>query len=102
MTKAAVNGESAGSWPELRSGPLIVGGALVGAGAVVALVGMAVAGSHVVSATRQWIDELEIPPGQLAKLKWEQAKHAASTGAGAWRAHPNAQARLSRRGAGSG
>jgi hypothetical protein len=73
---------------------------MVGAGAIVALLGLAVAGSHVVSATRQWAKELEIPPGELAKLKWEQAKTATASGASAWRAHPNAQARLSRRGSG--
>jgi hypothetical protein len=61
------------------------------------LVGLATAGWHTVSATRQWIKEMEIPPGQLAKLKWEQARTAAASGASAWRAHPNAQARLSRR-----
>lgn len=98
MTNAEVNSQPAGTWPELRSGPLIAGSAMAGAGAMVAILGLAIAGSHLVSATRQWVQELEIPPGQLAKLKWEQAKSAAASGASAWRAHPNAQARLSRRG----
>jgi hypothetical protein len=97
MTNAAANNQSAGAWPELQSGPLLAGGILVGIGAVVALAGLAVAGSHVAAATRAWIKELEIPPGQLARLKWEQAKTAAASGATTWREHPNANARLTRR-----
>jgi hypothetical protein len=83
--------------PQLRSGPLMVGGILVGIGAVVALVGMAVAGTHVAAATRDWIKDLETPPDQLARLKWEQAKSAVAAGSATWRDHPNASARLTRR-----
>jgi hypothetical protein len=97
MSNTATDSQSAGTWPQLSSGPLIAGGVLIGIGAVVALAGVAIAGSHVVSATRTWIGELEIPPGQLAKLKWEQAKTAAASGASTWREHPHAQARLTRR-----
>ena len=64
-------------WPQVRSGPLVVGGILTGIGAVVAMAGVAVAGTHVVAATLAWIKELETPPGQLARLRWEQAKTAA-------------------------
>jgi hypothetical protein len=99
MDNAATNSQLAAGWPTVNSGPLITGGILIGIGAAVALAGLAVAGSHVVAATRTWANELEIPPSQLAKLKWEQAKSAASSGASTWREHPNAQARLVRRGA---
>jgi len=88
-----------GNWPQVRSGPLVVGGILIGIGAVVAMAGVAVAGTHLASATRAWIRDLETPPGQLARLKWEQARHAAVTGAGAWRDHPNAKIGLARRAA---
>ncbi len=93
------NNQSSGAWPRLQSGPLIAGGVLIGIGAVIGLVGLAVAGSHVVAATRTWINELEVPPGQLARLKWEQAKSAAASGASTWREHPHAQVRLVRRAA---
>jgi hypothetical protein len=83
-------------WPQVRSGPLVAGGILTGIGAVVAMAGVTVAGTHVVAATRAWIKELETPPGQLARLRWEQAKTAAAAGAATWRGHPNAQARLVR------
>ena len=42
-------------WPQVRSGPLVAGGILTGIGAVVAMAGVAVAGGHVVAATRAWI-----------------------------------------------
>jgi hypothetical protein len=103
MAIAAANSQLTGNWPQVRTGPLIAGGILVGAGAGLAFVGMAIAGSHVVSATRQWMQELETPPAQLAMLKWEQARSAAAAGAAAgassWRTHPNAKVRLARRGA---
>ncbi len=86
-----------GNWPQVRSGPLVVGGILIGIGAVVAMAGAAVAGTHLAAATRAWIKELETPPSQLARLKWEQAKTAAASGAATWREHPNAKVGLARR-----
>lgn len=96
MANSDDTARSAG-WPEVDSGPLKAGVILIGIGAVMALAGAAVAGTHLVAATRAWIRELEIPPDQLARLKWEQARSAASAGAETWRKHPNAQARLARR-----
>ena len=63
------------------------------------MAGLAVAGTYVAAATRAWIRELETPPGELARLKWEQAKTAASSGAATWRDHPNAKIGLARRAA---
>lgn len=97
MANPASDSQPAGNWPQLRSGPLILGGTLVGAGVVVAIVGLAIAGTHAAAATRRWISELETPPGELAKLKWEQAKSAASAGASSWQTHPNAKVGLARR-----
>jgi hypothetical protein len=97
MTNSSMNSQPASSWPQLQSGPLIAGGVLIGIGAVVALTGLGIAGGHVVAATRAWVKELEIPPSELAKLKWEQAKTAAASGVSTWREHPNAKARLARR-----
>ena len=97
MANIATNSQPANNWPQVQSGPLITGGVLIGIGTAVALTGMAIAGSHLVAATRAWIRELEIPPSELAKLKWEQAKTAAASGASTWREHPNAKARLVRR-----
>jgi hypothetical protein len=88
--------QAAADWPQVRSGPLVTGGILIGIGALVALAGAAVAGTHVVAATRAWVKELETPPGQLARLRWEQAKTAAAAGAATWQEHPNAKVRLAR------
>lgn len=70
--------------PQFRAGPLITSAALVGAGAFIAVAGLAVGGSHLLSATRRWVREMEVPPSELAKLKWTQAKAAATAGAAAW------------------
>ena len=70
--------------PTFRSGYLITGGSLVAAGALIALAGLAVGGLHMLSATRQWIQEMEVPPSELAKIKWTQARSAATAGAAAW------------------
>ncbi len=103
MAIAAANSQPTGNWPQVNTGPLIVGGVMIGAGAGIALVGLAIAGSHLVSATRHWMQELETPPAQLAMLKWEQARTAAAAGAAAgastWRTHPNAKVGLARRAA---
>ncbi len=101
MNSTAGSQGQAGSWPELESGPLIVGGVLLGIGSMLALIGLAVAGSHVAAATRRWVREMDVPPGDLAKLKWEQARTAAVAGASSWREHPNARVGWSGRTAGS-
>jgi hypothetical protein len=72
------------SWPELRTGPIVTGAALFGAGALIALAGLAVGGTHLFSATRRWIQEMEVPPSEQARIKWAQAKTAAAAGAAAW------------------
>ena len=72
------------SGPQLRSGPMITGGALVAAGALIALAGFAVGGSHLLSATRRWIREMEVPPSELAKIQWAKARTAAAAGTAAW------------------
>src|ERR1700734_230221 len=97
MTVSSASSDQSGTWPQLESGPLLTGGILIGVGGVIALTGLAIAGTHVAGATRSWIQELEIPPGELARLKWEQAKPAAASGATPWREHPNAKAKLTRR-----
>jgi len=97
----ATDSQPTGNWPQVRSGPLVVGGILIGIGAVVAMAGAAVASAHVAAAIRAWINELETPPGQLARLKWEQAKAAAASGASTWQDHPNAKIGLARRSSGS-
>jgi hypothetical protein len=75
---------SSSNWPQVRSAPLITGGSLVAVGGLIALAGVIVGGLHLIAATRQWISEMEVPPSELARVKWAQARAAASAGVGAW------------------
>ena len=75
---------SSSSWPELRTGPIITGASLFGAGALIALAGLAVGGTHLFAATRRWIQAMEVPPSEVARLKLMQAGTAATAGAAAW------------------
>ena len=76
--------QQSSSRPELSTGLLITSAALIGAGALIALAGLAVGGSHLFSATRRWVREMEVPPREQARIKWAQAKSAAAAGAAAW------------------
>jgi hypothetical protein len=67
---------------------LIGGGGLVGIGGLLGFTGMVLVGSALLSATRQWANQLEQPPSEMARRKWQQAKAAASAGAGVWRNGP--------------
>jgi hypothetical protein len=80
----STHAENNSSWPELRTGPIITGAALFGAGALIALAGLAVGGTHLFAATRRWIQQMEVPPSEQARIKWAQAKTAAAAGASAW------------------
>ena len=70
--------------PQFEAGPLITSAVLVGVGTVLVMAGLAVGGSHLALAARQWIGEMEVPPSELAKLKWAQARNAAAAAATAW------------------
>jgi len=54
-----------------------------------ALAVLIVGGTHGFAATRQWVREMEVPPSEVAKAKWAQARAAASAGASAWRSGPS-------------
>jgi len=84
------NGVSSGSLQRDR-GRLVGGGVLIGTGGLLALTGVLLFSLAVVSATRQWVSQLEQPPSELAKLKWRQARTATVAGANAWRNGPAAE-----------
>jgi hypothetical protein len=70
---------------ELNRSLVMGGGVLVGVGGLLGLTGFVLVGSALLSATRQWVDQLERPPSEIARRKWQQAKAAAAAGAEAWR-----------------
>jgi len=78
------NGENRSSGPQYRAAPLIISAAMVGVGTVIVLAGLAVGGGHLLTATRRWVNEMEVAPSELARIKWTQAKAAMSAGAQAW------------------
>jgi hypothetical protein len=77
---------------QLNTTPVIVGAALVGAGALLAATGVAIGGRAVFAATNRWLRELEVPPGEVARHKWDQTRAAATAGARAWQQHDGVSA----------
>jgi len=69
----------------LNSGPLIVGGVLMGLGGVMGLAGVVVSGSCLAAAVRSWANRQEVPPSELARHHWSRAKAARAAGTTAWR-----------------
>ena len=67
------------------------GGVLIGIGGLLGFTGMLLVGSAIVSAARQRVNQLEQPPSELAKRKWQQARAATTAGASAWRNSPAAE-----------
>jgi hypothetical protein len=84
MSEAMSSGENRSGRPHFRAAPLITSAAMVGGGTMIALAGLAVGGGHLLSTTRQWLDEMEVRPSELARIKWTQARAAMSAGAQAW------------------
>ena len=78
------NGENRRNGPQFRTASLITSAAMVGGGTLIALTGLAVGGGHLLSTTRQWINEMEVPPSEVARLKWTQARAAMAAGTAAW------------------
>ena len=67
------------------------GGVLVGVGGLLGFIGMLLVSSAIISAARQRVNQLEQPPREIAKLKWQQARAATTAGANAWRNGPPAK-----------
>ena len=70
---------------QLNRSLLVGGGVLVTLGGMLGFTGMALLASALISATRQWVDQLEQPPSEIARRRWEQTKAAATAGAAALR-----------------
>jgi hypothetical protein len=67
-----------------------IGAILVGVGGSLGFAGLVVGGSAVLAATRQWANQLEQPPTELAKQNWQRVLAASSAGAAAWKQRPPA------------
>jgi hypothetical protein len=77
---------------QLNRSLVVGGGVLVAIGGLLGFAGMALLSSALISATRQWVDNMETPPSEVARRRWAQTKEAAtqaaSAGAAAWRNGP--------------
>jgi hypothetical protein len=81
------NSQQSSGEVQLNTTPMIVGVALVAAGGLIGLAGVIIGGSALLSATRKWLGELEVPPSDVVKHKWDQTKAATTAGATAWHQH---------------
>jgi hypothetical protein len=69
----------------MNTRPLIVGGVLMGVAGVIGLAGLAVAGTALAAAARDWANRQEVPPSEMARQHWNRAKAGVAAGATAWR-----------------
>jgi hypothetical protein len=70
------------SGPQFSTAALVTSAALVGAGTLVVLAGLAVGGSHLILVTRQWVRDMEVPPSELAAgtTAWQNGTQAEPAG----------------------
>jgi hypothetical protein len=78
-------GEDQAASFRLNSGLLITGSVLAGLGSLLGLAGLALASAALATATRRWVRQMDVPPGELARHHWARARAATSAGASAWR-----------------
>ena len=74
--------------PSLQDLPrelLAVAAVLIGVGGALGLAGLGVGAAALATAGRRWYSRADLTPGELVRLKLEQAKAAAGAGSGAWR-----------------
>jgi hypothetical protein len=78
------NGRAADAGIRLNKNLLISGAVLVGIGGFLGATGLLLGSSAIASAMRQWVRQLDQPPTEMAKQKWQQARAATAAGAKAW------------------
>jgi hypothetical protein len=69
----------------LNRGLVVAGAVLIGVGGVLGATGILLGTYAVVNASRDWMSQLEIPPGEIARRKLQQARMASVAAADAWR-----------------
>ncbi len=70
---------------------MTTGAALIATGGLIALIGMIVSGTAIASACRKWLRDLEVPPSEVVRHKWDQTKAATAAGTAAWQHHNGIQ-----------
>ena len=83
------NGRAADVGVRLNKKLVISGAVLVGIGGSLAATGVLLGSTAIASAMRQWVRQLDQPPSEMAKQKWNQARAATQAGAKAWQGGSN-------------
>jgi hypothetical protein len=83
------NGRAADVGVRLNKNLVISGAVLVGIGGSLAATGVLLGSTAIASAMRQWVRQLDQPPSEMAKQKWNQARAATQAGAKAWQGGSN-------------
>ena len=77
---------------QVNMGQIRAGGILMGVGGALALAGATVAGTALMAAFRQRVQQMDVPPSDLARQHWHAVKHATSAGMDVWlKEQPNGQ-----------
>ena len=77
---------------QINRGVLVSGAVLVGVGGLLGATGVLLGTYAILSATRQWMKQLETPPSEMAAQRLHQAKLATAAAADAWRAQSKSKA----------
>jgi hypothetical protein len=80
----------------LNATSVIVGAVLVAVGGLLGATGVLIGGRAVFSATSRWLRELEVPPSEVVRHKWDQTRAAAKASARAWHQHNGTPIRVAR------
>ena len=91
LDKGGIVGNAASNGEVQLNRRLIVGGVLIGIGGLLGFTGVLLVSSAIVSAARRRVNQLEQPPSEVARLRWQQARAATTAGAKAWRDSPSAK-----------
>jgi hypothetical protein len=70
---------------QLDTGQIRNGAILMAVGGALALAGIALAGTALVAALQDRVQQMEVPPSDLAKQHWSAVRQATSAGVGVWR-----------------
>jgi hypothetical protein len=60
------------------------GAIMVGVGGVIAFAGAAVAGLAIAAAFQRRVQQMGVPPTELARQHWHAVRHATNAGVGVW------------------
>jgi hypothetical protein len=86
------NTDSSSAGFQVNNTQVMVGAVLLGAGCMLGIAGMIIGSHALVSSCSRWLRELEVPPTQVMRHKWDQTRAATMAGAHAWHSSNGIQA----------